>query len=547
VRGAIERLDTEVGQIRAIHDRIYSELDVEVADRRALETLVGGFAQHAELVRQIDVLTRQIETTEQRIGEPRHANLLQLDHRALEQAREEAARLAAGLDDLRNAIAEIRSEVKHAGDRHDLEHALADRDAASHELARVRDEVLAAGAGAFLVGEVQSEHESHQMPKVLDRARDLFSAFTHYAYELKVPGDESASFLAVESRTGIGRHPGELSDGTRAQLILAARLAFAEEVEGETTLPIFLDEALDHSDPGRFEAIAQSLGRMVEDQGRQIFYFTNDPTDAERIQQALAREGCAAAETIDLAAIRKRASSVGAAAELEIIPRDAVPPPAQLTAEAYGELLGVPPLDPGAAADSQHLFHLLWDDLGVLHTLLDNRIERVGQWRLLARSGATLAKQCEQRLSGDREAGQLEARAQLLDEFCRARAEGRERPVDRAAIESSRAISETFLDRVVDLADELSGNVGRLLEELGRSSGQLDERLKGMRNRADATASLEQYMVETGYLDHGRTLAEADIVARLLASPAVGLVPDGFTARAAHRWWQLSERSGGTR
>ena len=78
----------------------------------------------------------------------------------------------------------------------------------------------------------------------------------------------------------------------------AAHLAFADEAEQGVRLPLFLDEALDQSDPVRFEAIARSLARMVEDEGRQLFYLTSDPTDMRRIQEALDKEGCAAARTI---------------------------------------------------------------------------------------------------------------------------------------------------------------------------------------------------------------------------------------------------------
>ena len=57
------------------------------------------------------------------------------------------------------------------------------------------------------------------------------------------------SWLSTPRAAASGLGPDKLSDGTRAQLILAARLAFAEEAEQGAALPLFLDEALDHSDP----------------------------------------------------------------------------------------------------------------------------------------------------------------------------------------------------------------------------------------------------------------------------------------------------------
>jgi uncharacterized protein YhaN len=64
-----------------------------------------------------------------------------------------------------------------------------------------------------------------------------------------------------------------------------------------------LDEALYHSDPERFQAIARSLARMVINHDRQIFYLTNDPTDVDRFRSAFNEEGCSALNPLDLGAI----------------------------------------------------------------------------------------------------------------------------------------------------------------------------------------------------------------------------------------------------
>ena len=66
------------------------------------------------------------------------------------------------------------------------------------------------------------------MPRVLERARELFGTFTNYAYELEVARADGTSFHAIETSSGERRWLNELSDGTRVQLALAARLAFGE-------------------------------------------------------------------------------------------------------------------------------------------------------------------------------------------------------------------------------------------------------------------------------------------------------------------------------
>ena len=138
---------------------------------------------------------------------------------------------------------------------------------------------------------------------------------------------KSPRLYTLDLRSGEDRELDQLSDGTRAQLLLAARIAFAEEVERGTTLPLFLDEALDQSDTARFEAIARSLGRIANDQGRQIFYLTSDPLDRERIRQALDSENCVMAAEIDLGSIRGRGARVTEPTALQVPPRPLVPAP----------------------------------------------------------------------------------------------------------------------------------------------------------------------------------------------------------------------------
>jgi hypothetical protein len=455
--------------------------------------------------------------------------LAKRDRASLETQQRQLGDQAGALETLHGDIAEIRAHVDQAREGHSVEDLLAKRSDALACLHDRQEEAMRAAAGRFLIETVQREHEINQMPRVLERARDLFETFTHQAYELRVAGDDAASFIAVKAETGIGQPLNELSDGTRAQLLLAARLAFAEEAEQGNRIPLFLDEALDHSDPVRFRAIARSLGRMVENEERQIFYLTNDPTDTQRIQEALKEEGCAPAEIIDLALVRGRAESVPGPDSLYVEPLPRVPDPAGETPETYGAALRVPPLDPQRKHIAQHLLYLLWDDLPLLHRLLENRIASVGQWISLSRNQAPLA----QRIAAEGGTGaQIDARAALLDEFCRAWCEGRGRRLDRETIERSDAVSEHYVDAVVEIARELDNDGGRLVEALRARS---DERLQGFRSKS--TDSLESFLVDERYIDPRPVLNEPDIVARVMAIPAANRVPEEVVAQCLHRWW----------
>jgi energy-coupling factor transporter ATP-binding protein EcfA2 len=534
VRQSLRQLDDDITRVANIVSEIYRQAGLDADDRVGLARLLEGLDRHRELRGKRDGLVTSIQLAQEKLASAGELELAQHDRERLQADKERLEEQARRLAELRSQIADIRAEVRQAREGHHLENAIAERDVSLRHLEERRQEAMRAAAGRFLLDAVKCEHETNQMPRVLERARELFSTFTHHAYELRVAPDDAGSFVAIEARSGAGRRPHELSDGTRVQLLLAAHLAFADEAEQGVPLPLFLDEALDQSDPVRFQAIARSLARMVEDEGRQIFYLTNDPTDMRRIQEALAEEGCAAARTIDLAAVRNRAASIPEPEALRVEPLPRVPPPSGATPESYGAALGVPPLAPLRGHTAQHLLYLLWDDLPLLHRLLESRIEHVGPWIMLSRSGAQLAT----RIAAAEGVGkQLDARAQLLEAFCHAWREGRGRPVDRDAIERG-GVSKHYLDDVVQIARELGGDGERLIEALRARS---DERLRGF--RTNAADGLEAFLIEEDYLDPRPILGESDVLGRMLATPAAAHLPEPVAAECAHRWWSLCEGS----
>ena len=343
---------------------------------------------------------------------------------------------------------------------------------------------------------------------------------------------KSPRLFAVDLRSGEDRELDELSDGTRAQLLLAARMAFAEEVEQGRTLPLFLDEALDQSDPARFQAIARSLGRLANDQGRQIFYLTSDPQDRDRFRQALEAEKCVLAAEIDLAVVRGRDVSVTEARMLEVPPRPIVPVPDGASVEEYGVKLGVPAFSPALGHYRQHFFYVLPDYLNLLRDFLVNGIHNAGQWKTV--SGTPLAERLGSRSISSQE---ISLRLSLLEVFCAAWNQGRGRTVDRDAVMQSGAVSERYLDDVVAIAGELGGDPARLLAALRERT---DKRLKGFwKNSADA---LEGYLRDHGYLDDRPVLGESELRLRALTSPLANELPDGVASDLLNRWWMWATK-----
>ncbi len=530
---SLAQLDRDVAEIHDLVAGIFRKAGVESGDRAELTRRIESLARHAKLESRRKALTLALENAQARLVEAGETALAERDADALQAEADELARQDEQSGSLQQEIQEIKAEVRRARAGHDLEELLAERSAALGALREKRDEALLWHAGEFLVETVRNEHETTQAPRVLERARELFGSFTHHAYQLIVPSDHDTSFRAIDVQTSESKRPDELSDGTRAQLLLAVRLAFAEDVEQGTPLPIFMDEALDPSDPVRFNAIVRSLGRMAADGDRQFIYLTADPADVTRIQAALEAEGCDAARVIDLAEVRKRSAAVAHADDLLVPPLPPIPAPGGRSAEEYGAALGVPSFDPRRGHAAQHLFYLVWDDLDLLHRMLERRIQLVGQWRMASTGGSAVA---EQLASTGPTGGQLAARADLLDDFCRLWSEGRGRPVDRDVLYVSGAVTDTFFERVVEVAAEFEGN-GKALVEAMRS--RRDGRLSGYRNQA--ADKLETFLIDEGHIDHRPVLDEDEICARVMASPAAARLPGDLAAECVHRWWTLSE------
>ena len=508
--------------------QIYSEAALDEGDLNGLTGLVNSLPLYRDLKSKQASLESQIELDRSELEKAGEAELGECDRSSLELLRNEMSQAAAKANSLRDEIADLNAQVNDARRCSRVQDLIAVREEARARLLIRRDEALFAEAGRFLIDVVEEEYEQTQMPRVLARARGHFSGFTQHNYELCLRKEVRAPRLfAVELSTGEGRELDELSDGTRAQLLLAARIAFAEDVEQGTILPLFLDEALDQSDPARFEAMTRGLGRLADDQGRQIFYLTSDPLDIDRIQDALAKEDCKIAAVIDLGLLRTKAVSISGPRALHVGQRPAIPTPDGLSAEEYGAVLSVPVFRPEHGYAEQHFFYVLPDDLGLLHDFLVNGIVRVGQWKTV--SGTALADKLGSRSISPLEIG---FRLDLLEVFCALWKQGRGRPIDRDALENSGALTERFLDDVVAIAEESGGDPEKLITTLDTNR---DPRLKGFRR--SSFDSLERYLRENGYLDDRSILIEDELLLRALASPAANKLPEGIARECLNRWW----------
>ena len=509
--------------------QVYKKASLDHGDLAGLTALLKLLPKYRELKRKDDRLKAQIDLDREELESAGEAELVNYERRTLDRLKDEFAVAENNADKLQRVIVEIEAQVHEANRSTNLQDLITRKEKSRADLQDLRDEALFAQAGRFLVSTVEKEYEQNQMPRVLERARGHFSNFTHHGYELRLSRDTQAPrLLAVDLPSGEEREINELSDGTRAQLLLAARVAFAEEVEQERTpLPLFFDEALDQSDPARFEAIARSLGRLAKDQGRQIFYLTSDPQDRDRFRHALEAEKCVVAAEIDLGLIRRKTASVTGPTMLQVPLRSVVPAPDGASTEEYGVTLGVPAFAPALGYAPQHFFYVLFDDLNLLRDFLVNSIEHAGQWKTV--SGTPLAEKLGARSITSQE---IDSRVSLLGVFCDAWNQGRSRAIDRDVLVESGAVSPRYLDYVVAISGELEGDPERLLAVLRAKN---DLRLRGFRQRSVET--LEGYLRDNGYLDDRPVLEESELTLRALASPPANELPDDVASDCLRRWW----------
>ena len=407
--------------------------------------------------------------------------------------------------DIASEIGGIEALIKTAMEGNALEVAEADLKDARDDLVLLCEQAQFQAAGRFLLQDVDTEHERLSRPPVMEHAAEYFRMFTGNTYELRLPDVDDPEFSAWDTSEVKSVTLSELSDGTRIQLLLAVRIAFAIEAEQGTKVPLMLDEALSTADPERFRAVAESLVILAKE-GRQIFYMTANPADVAAWQTVCGGSGVSGLNIIDLAEVRELQAAVSDQAMLHITPAPEIPKPGAMTDEQYGIAIGVPPANVSRPVESLHLFYLLRDDLDSLHTLLkEARISTVGQWISLSASG-----QSKHFLTSDF-CIRLDAICHCARDIFEARSVGRGRLIDGEVLRESGAVSETFIERLTSLASDLEGDAKRFLAAFDDRS---EERVKGFRN--EAQQRLRDYLENNAYVDSRLVVSDNEIRLRVI-------------------------------
>ncbi len=523
---ARNRLATEREEVENQIAAVYRACGLEAGDRKGVDERCAAFDEYSQARRdrdEADLLERERRTG---IGDdPELVALVEgEDEAGLRGLMDDLRQSADRAEGLRDERAALQNRLDQAGRDGALERARMACDRALDSLRDAFDEALTEAAGSFLLDGVAEEHQAEHEPAILTEARERFRRYTHHRFDLEVGSD--GDIRARDTGQNLVHAPETLSTGTRMQLLMALRLAWTgvHEQSG-LALPIFLDEALTTADPERFRSIALSVKDAAERDGRQIFYLSALPADVVRWEEAVG----ARPRHIDLAQVRF--GEAGPRPDTYAVDRPTpVPKPGGHTPEAYAERLGVPSIHGFADAGEIHLFHLLRDELTLLHALMEGwRVCTLGQAETLLESEAADHAVPEPALR-DRILG----RCRIARCWTEVWAEGRGRPVDRNALEASGAVSGTFIDEVSQRAEDVGGEARALMRIL--EDGEVS---RFQRKKAE---ELAVWLEEQGYLaqtePRDRDGREREVLHRMAGVLDAGeirrLVQDLEAARCSH-------------
>lgn len=499
----IQKAKQKIGELEDQRRTIFTTVDVEPGDRDALQSLCDQVDDYENAVSEVEKTEAVVEQERQEL-ETHVAYDPALEDRELPDLKQELREVeetAARHDTIQKQVLEIEAKINEAKSETAIEDAITEKERALNELNEQLENDYSAMVGDVLVDHIQDVTIEANRPAVFQRANDLLATITHGRYTLDLDEGEQ-TFRAYDTAKQKGFALDELSSGTRVQVLLAVRLAFVEQQEQGTKLPIVLDETLANTDDVRAEVIIESLVELAKE-GRQIFYFTAQGDEVAKWRTALDGTPDVEWTTIDLADVRDLDGGVetpdlGSIENLTPTP----PAPTDQDHASYGDALDVEPFNPYEGAGTAHLWYVV-EDVEVLHRLLDLGVERWGQLQNLLERGR------EELVPADPETIEtIQQNGDALAVFTESWRIGRGDPVDRTVLEASGAVSSTFIDRVTELAAELGGDGERLIEAL--YAGEVN------RFRRGKTEELEDYLREQGHIVPGDTLEDDEIRLRMI-------------------------------
>jgi uncharacterized protein YhaN len=280
MRQAESRVRRAEKEIQSLNETLESLLArAGVSSHEELSVRADAAQQRAELARDIAEGERGLASI--RATEPENEFLAQLEsadadelERRAERSEEELDELNRQYDEAREELGRARDRVQQVDEQHFADELAVERQAKLAELAAAIDRYAPLAIACRMLDASIERFEREQQPELLVETSRLLEAMTGGRYvEVTRPLDSKEGGWLLREPSGDTKRPEQLSTGTREQLYLAIRLAYARHYcRGAEPLPMVMDDVLANFDDQRAEAALRVLLELAEE--CQILFMT---------------------------------------------------------------------------------------------------------------------------------------------------------------------------------------------------------------------------------------------------------------------------------
>lgn len=279
---SLQRLSKRLVEIREM---------AKVASDDDFDQLAADAAQHKSLCDEIKTLQRDMD----RIAANEDAASFEEElvktesdelYLALQKAKEEHTLTCTEYERAVGDAALAKKDVEKLDQQHDANDLAQKLESNRAELRTAVEHWAPLVLAEITLTEAIARFEREHQPAMLRDVGLLFSKLTHNRYTgLRRKLNEQGSLLIEDSR-GNRKEPGELSTGTREQLYLAIRLAYARHYcKDNEPLPLVMDDVIVNFDDERSDAAVDLLLELAQD--IQVVFLTCHQTTIQRIQSRI--------------------------------------------------------------------------------------------------------------------------------------------------------------------------------------------------------------------------------------------------------------------
>ena len=490
VGGSVAAAHEELDGYRAERESLFTERGLEPGDRERLAALCEQYSEYKAAVEAKETAETILENrrSDLRDHDAYEGVIEERDRDDLEKELDEKQEVADRYDELLQEKTTLEKEIEDAKASTEIADAVQERGEALRALEEALEADVADAVTDTLLEFVEEETVTSNQEPVFQRADDLLRRITDGQFELRL---DDGTFRAYDTGEQRRVDLNDLSSGTRVQVLLAVRVAFVEHREQETAAPLLLDETLAPFDDQRAETVLDTVIDLAQ-AGRQVFYFTARHDERARWETRL--EESDAEYSIQQLTASDGHDPVTEPPTVETAGSINVPAPDTDDHRSYRERLDVPTFDPRQGAASAPLWYVT-EDPEVLYRLRSAGIERWGHLRSLLEVGAVdglLSQSAQER---------VRRHGVAVESFVEVYTVGRGKAVDRDVLEASDAVSDTFIDKVSELAESADGDPEEILDALPDVN----------HFRQDKIEELREYFRDKNYLDPRPTRPDEQI------------------------------------